>query len=166
MKGEMEMNTARQSRSRFSLKAVLGPDDERYEGVYKVNIYILRLLYLLMIVAVGRDSWTAILTHQGPWDHMKAVAFCVWAAYSTLSILGLLHPLKMLPLVLFMIFYKSIWLVIVAYPLWAADRLAGSPAEAMTHAFMWIPLALIAVPWSYVFKTYFSLPKKTRPSRG
>jgi hypothetical protein len=152
--------------SRFSPKTLFGPDYERYEGVYKINIYLLRLLYLLMIVYVASDSWTAIFTHVGPWDHVKAVAFCVWAAYSTLSILGLINPLKMLPIVLFEIFYKSIWLVIVAYPLWSANRLAGSPAEAMTHAFLWLPLPLLAVPWAYTFRTYFRFPKKIAVPAG
>jgi hypothetical protein len=32
----------------------------------------------------------------------------------------------MLPLVMFEIIYTIIWLIIVAYPLWAANRLAGS----------------------------------------
>jgi hypothetical protein len=146
------------------IRNIFGPDYERYEGVYKINIYLLRLLYLLVVAFVGRDSWTAIFTHQGPWDHVKAVAFCVWAAYSTLSILGLINPLRMLPIVLFEIFYKSIWLIIVAYPLWSKNQLAGSPAEGMTQAFLWLPLPLLAVPWAYTFRTYFSFPKKTAPA--
>ena len=142
------------------IKNAFGPDYQRYEGVYKINIYLLRLLYVLVVIFVATDSWTAIFTHQGPWDHVKAVAFCVWAAYSTLSILGLIHPLKMIPIVLFEIFYKSIWLIIVAYPLWSKNQLAGSPAEQMTYAFLWLPLPLLAVPWGYTFRTYFSFSKK------
>jgi hypothetical protein len=156
----MNMSTITTSRAWFWMRTIFGPDSERYEGVYRINIYLLRLLYFLMIVFVARDSWTTILTHQGPWDHLKAVAFCVWAAYSTLSILGLINPLKMLPIILFEIFYKSIWLVIVAYPLWSTNQLAGSPAEPLTNAFLWLPLPLIATPWPYVFKTYFSFPRK------
>lgn len=153
-----------QSRLLHRIRTAFGPDYERYEGVYRINIYLLRLLYLLVIVFVGSDSWTAIVTHQGPWDHVKAVAFCVWAAYSTLSILGLINPLKMLPLVLFEIFYKSIWLVIVAYPLWRANQLVGSPAEQMTYAFLWLPLPLLAMPWGYAFRTYLSFPKRISAS--
>jgi hypothetical protein len=144
------------------IRKTFGPDYERYEGVYRINIYLLRILYLLMIVFVGSDSWSAIFNHQGPWDHVKAVAFCVWAAYSTLSILGLMNPLKMLPIILFEIFYKSIWLIIVAYPLWRTNQLIGSPAEQMTYAFLWLPLPLIAVPWGYAFRTYLSFPRKIR----
>jgi hypothetical protein len=144
----------------FWTRKVFGPDYERYEGVYRINIYLLRLLYFLMLVFVAKDSWTAILTHQGQWNHLEALAWCVFAAYTSLSILGLINPLKMLPIILFEIFYKSIWLIIVAYPLWSAHKLVGSPAEQMTYAFLWLPLPLIATPWAYVFRTYFSFPKK------
>jgi hypothetical protein len=162
MEGLEQMNTDKKSGAWHWIRTIFGPDYERYEGVYRINIYLLRILYLLMVVFVASDSWTAILKHQGPWDHIKALAYCVWAAYSTLAVLGLINPLKMLPIILFEIFYKSIWLIIVAYPLWAKNQLAGSPAEGMTYVFLWLPLPLIAVPWGYVFRTYFLLPKKIR----
>lgn len=144
----------------MSIKTIFTPDYARYEGVRPINIYALRLIYFLMLVFVGSDSWNSIITHQGPWDHVRAVAFCVWASYSTLSVLGLVHPLKMLPIMIFMIGYKLLWLVIVAYPLWRAGALAGSPAEEMTHVFLWIPLPIIAVPWKYVFQNYVMWPKR------
>ena len=134
--------------------AVFKPDDERYEGVRPFNIYLLRLLFFLVFVFVGYDSWTSILNHEGSWDHVKAAALCMWATYSLLSILGIFYPLKMLPLVLFEIIYKILWLIIVAYPLWSADRLAGSPAEEMTKAFLWVVLPIVAMPWKYAFDKY------------
>jgi hypothetical protein len=144
----------------MSIKTLFTPDDVRYEGVRPINIYLLRLIYFLMFVFVGSDSWISIVTHQGPWDHVRAVAFCVWASYSTLSVLGLIHPLRMLPIILFMIGYKVLWLVVVAYPLWRADALAGSPAEEMTRVFLWIPLPILAVPWKYVFQNYVMWSKR------
>ncbi len=97
---------------------------------------------------------------QGPVGRFRAVAFCVWASYSTLSVLGLIHPLRMLPIMLFVIGYKAIWLATVAYPLWRAGTLAGSPAEEMTYVFLWLPLPIIAVPWAYVFRTYVMWPSR------
>jgi hypothetical protein len=154
------MNTDKKRGVLDWVRIAFGPDHQRYEGVYRINIHLLRLLYFLMIVFVARDSWTAILAHQGPWDPFKALAFCVWAAYSTLAILGLMNPLKLLPIVLFEIFYKSIWLAIVAYPLWTTNQLAGSPAEQMTNAFLWLPLPVLAMPWAYAYRTYFKIPKR------
>lgn len=145
--------------SRFGIKYIFTPNYQRYEGVRPINIYLLRWLYFLMAVFVATDAWSSIITHQGSWDHIRAVAFCVWAAYATLSVFGLIQPLKWLPIVVFMIFYKSLWLIVVAYPLWRSSALAGSSAEEMTGVFMMIPLPIIAVPWVYFFRN-FILPKK------
>lgn len=141
------------------IKNIFRPDYERHEGVPKINIYLLKLVYALTFLFVGADSWTAILTHQGPWDHVKAVAFCAWAAYSLLSVLGVIHPLKMLPLMLFMIFYKLLWLIVAAWPLWSAGQLAGSPAEGMAYTFLWVALPVVAVPWRYAFRKYFLISR-------
>ncbi len=146
----------------FSIKAIFNRDYERYEGVRPINVYLLRLLFFLVVVFVATDSWSAILKHQGPWDHVRAAAICMWAAYSVLSIFGLINPLKWLPIVMFEIFYKIIWLVIVAYPLWSTNRLAGSPAAEMTYAFLWVILPIVAMPWGYAFRTYGWPSKKNR----
>lgn len=145
-----------------TIRSVFTPDYARYEGVRPINIYLLRLLCFLMVAFVATDAWMTIITHEGPWDRFRALAFCVWAAYPTLAVLGLIHPLKMLPIMLFTIFYKSLWLIVVAYPLWRASALAGSPAEAMTKVFLWIPLAIIAVPWKYVLQNYVMWSKTKR----
>jgi hypothetical protein len=147
----------------FSITAIFKPDSERYEGVRPINIYLLRLLFLLVVVFVGSDSWSAILKHEGPWDHVKAAAMCMWAAYAVLSIFGLINPLRWLPIVMFEIFYKIIWLVIVAYPLWSTNQLAGSPAEGMARAFVWVILPILAMPWSYAFRTYIWPSKSGQP---
>lgn len=146
----------------LSIKRIFTPDHERYEGVRPINIYLLRLFYFLMAAFVATDSWTAIIAHEGPWDRFRAMSICVWAAYGTLGVLGLIHPLRWLPIMLFMIFYKSLWLIVVAYPLWRANTLAGSPAEEMAGAFMGVPLAMIAVPWKYVFENFVLWRKKNR----
>jgi hypothetical protein len=128
-------------------------------SVPRVKIHLLRLLYALMAVFLGVDAWTHILTFRGEWDPAAAAAWTIWASYSILAIPGIFYPLKMLPLVLLEIVYKLIWLVVVAYPLYAADKLNNSPAEEMTHAFLWVALPIVAMPWKYAFHTYV----KARP---
>jgi len=143
----------------FSLKAVFQRDDQ-YEGVRRINIYLLRLVFILMFFLLGRDTWTHIVTHQGVWEPVNAVAWCVWTAFATLAGLGIIHPLKMVPILLLEIFYKVLWLILVAYPLWSKGKLAGSPAEGITSAFLWVILPIIAVPWAYVFVNYIYKPRK------
>ena len=138
----------------LSIKNVLKSDYEPYEGVYKINIFLLRLLFILTFLLAGKDSWTHILAFKSSWNHIEAAAWCMWAVYSTLTVLGIIHPLKLLPLVLFEIFYKVLWLILVAYPLWSTNQLIGSPAEEMTYVFLWVVLPIIATPWKYVFENY------------
>jgi hypothetical protein len=45
------------------------------------------------------------------------------AALSALAILGVIHPIKMLPLPLLQLVYKLIWLSMVAFPLWSKNQL-------------------------------------------
>ncbi|MGB8321992.1 MAG: hypothetical protein WCE52_03430, partial [Candidatus Acidiferrum sp.] len=101
-----------------------------------------------------------ILTHQGAWDPTEAVAWCVWTAFATLAGIGIFRPVKMLPIVLLEIFYKVLWLILVAYPLWAKGTLEDSPAEGITSQFLWVLLPIVAVPWGYAFRSYIYTAKK------
>ena len=103
-------------------------------GLPPFRIYLLRLYYILMIVVLGKDVWTTILTHQEAWEPMRAVGYSLWGTFAVLSIIGLLHPVKMLPIILLNITYKIIWLAIVAYPLWSSGELEGSGAEGLTKS--------------------------------
>src|SRR5271165_3169952 len=86
------------------------------------RLYLMRFLYLLNFVLLGLDVWPAIINHVGAWDPVRGVAFSFWAALSALSALGLRYPLKMLPLLLLQLLYKSVWLTAVALPLWPVIR--------------------------------------------
>ena len=147
-----------------SIKKIFGPDNERYEGVYKINIYLLRLLFILMFLVLGKTVWTHILNSDGSWSPAEAAAWCVWASYSVLSVIGIIRPLKMLPIVLLEILYKFLWLILVAYPLWSTNQLIGSPAEEMTRSFLWVALPILAMPWKYAFENYIFNPRKNTGS--
>lgn len=154
----MNTPTSSNCKTKSVLHFLFKGDRARHEGVARINILLLRALYLLMAVFVGKDSWSYLLTQDGAWNPIEAVSWCVWAAFSALAVLGIFHPLKMIPIVLLEIFYKTVWLIVVAYPLWSAGQLQGSPAEGLTHAFIWVLLPIVAVPWGYVWKTFINAP--------
>lgn len=138
----------------MSMATMFAPDHMRYEGVRPINIYLLRLFYFLIAAFVGYEAWSTLLTHEGAWNHTVALTWCFFAGYSTLSILGLFKPLRLLPIMLLVLLYKSLWLIVVAVPLWRAGTMAGNPAEEMAGVFMWIPVLFVVVPWGYVWRTY------------
>ena len=136
------------------LKYVFSPNLDKYEGVRPINIYLLRILNFLMFALMSIDAWKVVFFHEGQLEKYRAMAICVWAAYGTLGFFGLFKPLKWLPIVLFMIFYKTLWLIVVSLPLWKTNQLEGSPAEELTYIFIAAPFMLLIIPWKYVFQNY------------
>lgn len=114
------------------------------------RLYLMRALYLLNFVLLGLDVWPEVLRHQGAWDPLKGVAFSFWAALSALSGLGVRYPVRMLPLLLLQLFYKLVWLLAVALPMWSTVR-----STDLTHAMVaGVVVDLIGIPWRYVVASY------------
>ena len=120
------------------------------EDTSTFRLYLMRLLYMLNFVALGLQVWPELFNHLGPWDPVKGVAFSSWAALSALSGLGLRYPLKMLPLLLLQLLYKSIWVLAVALPHWSAFR-SIELTKVMGYGAI---VDLIVIPWRYVLATY------------
>ena len=133
--------------------------DPRFDGVRPVQAWGLRLFYFLMLAFVATSAWRALLTHQGPWDPVRAVAIAVWATYPALAFFGLFRPLRWLPLMFFAIGYKALWLAFVAVPLWQAGTLWGTPTGEIAGSFLPLPLLIAVVPWGYAWRTYFRWPR-------
>jgi hypothetical protein len=140
--------------SRFNPLNLFKRDYERYEGVRRINIYCLRILFALMFFFLSYDAWSHISNHTGTWRVTDAVAWSVWGGYGMISWIGVLRPLKMLPIILLEIVYKTIWLMVVAYPLWKTDTLAGSPAEYTATVFIFVAIPIVIMPWGYFFRTH------------
>jgi len=136
--------------------------DPRLEGVRPVQAWGLRLFFLLMLVFVASYAWRVLLAHPGPWDPVRAVTFAVWATYPALALFGVFRPLRWLPLMFFTIGYKTLWLGFVAYPLWRAGTLWGTPTGEIASSFLALPLLVAVVPWSYAWRTYFGWPRAPR----
>src|SRR5271169_1477100 len=91
--------------------------------VSTLRLYLMRALYLLIFVGLGSEIWPLIIHHSKPWDLMHGVACSLLAALSALMAWGIRYPLQMLPLLLFELLWKAIWLAAVALPLWSAHHL-------------------------------------------
>ena len=147
-----------QRSSGYGLFNIFRRDFELYEGVPRINIYLLRLLFTLMFLFLSYDSWSYILNHTGPWNNVGAAAWCMWGSYSVISFIGILRPLKMLPIVLFEIVYKIAWLFVVAYPLWLNNELIGSSAEGIRYSDESTPVFRDKVP--HLFRSKVRQPDR------
>jgi hypothetical protein len=69
------------------------------------------------------------------------------------AILGLRYPVKMLPLLLFELIWKSIYLVAFALPLWRAHQITEAERADISSVLMVVVLVPL-IPWSYVWRHY------------
>jgi len=139
-------------------------DPLRHDGVRPIQIWGLRLFYLLMLLFVAPTAWRVLLSHEGAWAPLPAIAWSVWATYPGLALFGLFQPLRWLPLLFFSLGYKSIWLAFVAVPLWATGTMAGSSAQPIAESFLALPLLALVIPWGYAWRTFVRGARPVTPA--
>src|SRR3990170_8498600 len=127
-------------------------------GVSTFRLYLLRATYLLIAVGLGLQIWPGILNPPRDLDHMRGVVRSLLAAVSLLAVLGLRYPLQMLPLLLFELVWKSIWVLAIGLPLWFAGAFNAGTQETWNDCLVSIVLFLVAIPWGYVLANYVMQP--------
>jgi hypothetical protein len=133
-----------------------------------LRLYLLRFGYLVIAVGLAVTKWPLLITHDGPWPLFEGVETCMLVALSLLWILGLRYPLQMLPVLLFEIGWKLIWLAVIAVPMLLADDLDAATLSVL-FACLWIVIVLAVIPWRYVVRQYILKqgdpwrPNVTRP---
>lgn len=121
------------------------------------RLYLMRALYLLICLGEGSIVWPLIFNHK-PWPLMHGVAVVLLASMTAIMALGVRYPLQMLPLLLFELFWKALWLIAIALPLWKSNQLDAETMETVNACLMGIVICPIVIPWSYVWANYVKKP--------
>lgn len=121
------------------------------------RLYILRGMYLFIAVGLGFYVWPGVLDPNRHWELMQGQALCMLAAFSLLCLLGLRYPLQMLPVLLWEVIWKTLWLVLVPLPQWMAGKVDES-LKPTIFAISMVLLVYIAIPWRYVLVQYVKGP--------
>jgi hypothetical protein len=91
-------------------------------------------------------------------EHFRGVTWCLLGAVALLALLGLRYPLKMLPLLLFELVWKTTWLVTIGLQLRSSGGLEGAFRETWFANLMGLVILSLAIPWGYVFREYVREP--------
>ena len=122
-----------------------------------LRLYLLRAVYLLIGAALVGRIGPAVLRFHGLWELMDGVVQCMLLAFGLLCLLGVRYPLRMLPVLLWEMGWKGVWLLVVALPQWRAGTLTDETA-LIAFQCMVVVIVPLALPWSYVFDTYLRTP--------
>ncbi|HEX5183509.1 MAG TPA: hypothetical protein VFW19_10195 [Allosphingosinicella sp.] len=120
------------------------------------RLYILRACYAILAAGLGSGQVPAFL-HHAHWTQPSAVAHSFFLALALLSIVGIRYPLRMLPLLLYELLWKMIWLCGVALPLWLAGQV---DADTRKSFFEIAPVVILVplLPWRYIVSNYLKTP--------
>lgn len=121
------------------------------------RLYVLRATYLIMSVGLGLTIWPGILNPDRTWSLMGGVVQCVLGAVSLLALLGLRYPLKMLPLLMFEMIWKGMWLALVGIPAWRSGVMDAGTSETLLACGMGVIFPLV-IPWRYLWDNYVAAP--------
>jgi len=122
------------------------------------RLYLLRATYLMMVVGLGLAIWPGIVRHPVDIPLMKSVVRALLGTVGLLAVIGLRYPLQMLPLLLFELAWKTIWLLAFALPLWNAGRMDPVTMESVKECLLGIVIFPLVIPWGYVFAHYVRKP--------
>ena len=125
--------------------------------VSPIRLWVMRAMYLFMALGIGLMVWPLILSHSPELPRMTGVAWALLGTIGLLALLGLRYPLQMLPLLLFELIWKAIWLAAFALPRW----LDGTLDEGMRTSIFetsFGALLILVIPWRYVWANYVTRP--------
>ena len=140
-----------------SIAATIANDvpDNPESGVSLLRLYVLRATYALLIVGLGAMIVPDIVSHRLiDRGVIASLLGCVWL----LAFIGLRHPLRMLPLLMFELGWKAIWMIAYGLPQWSAGQLPPTFADDFFNIGFGVILMPLVIPWPYVWRHYFRAP--------
>lgn len=123
------------------------------------QLNLLRVGYLVMGVGLVVFKWPLLLDHRS-WTLQEGTIECLLVAMSVLALLGIRYPIRMLPILLFEVTWKVLWLGVVALPLWSQNDLEGA-TRTQAGKILWVVIIIAVIPWRYVLTHYVTAPAES-----
>lgn len=141
-------------------------NDQPMPEVSLLRLYGLRAMYLFIVLGLAAYVWPDILDPHKHWNLPQGEIACMLAAFSLACVAGLRYPLQMLPVLLWEVLWKTLWLILVPLPQWRSGHVEPS-VQSSLFAISLVALVYLAIPWGYVYAHYVKAPgDRLRPAPG
>jgi len=84
---------------------------------------------------------------------IEVAQLCILIALALLALLGVRYPIGMLPILMFEVLWKVLWLALVAAPLLIANDLNGA-TESLLFSILFVVPIIAVTPWDFVWKRF------------
>lgn len=116
------------------------------------RLNVMRAGYLFMAAGLAAVKWP-LLPDAHTLPLYEGVTLCLLTAMSLLAILGLRHPVTLLPVLLFEVTWKVLWLGLVAWPIAATGEVDQATSDVVVNC-AFVVVILAVVPWRFVWRHY------------
>jgi len=124
------------------------------EEVGVVRLYLLRAMYFLIAFGLGFSVIPHVVATSGNPVDPHTVINSILMGFSLMALLGIRYPLKMLPILLLELFWKSFWLLVFALPMYLNHELDQYARDVVFACGMGVVLTPLVIPWRYVINHY------------
>ena len=118
--------------------------------ISRLRLNLLRACSLWLVLGLSLNFWPLVMSGAAALPLTEGVVNAILSAVGLLAILGLVAPLRMLPLLLFEIAWKLVWTISVALPNALAGTLDTAMAETLFACAWAVPFVFI-LPWKYIY---------------
>jgi len=122
------------------------------------RLYVLRAMYAVIGLLQGSQTWTHIFHRVTPWDFWHGVGESFLGALTALCLLGIRYPVRMLPLMIFELAWKSVWTFGVWLPLKLANHVDPDTADNFVSIAAGVVVVPLLLPWGYIWKNFVTAP--------
>ena len=121
----------------------------------------LKCMYAITIIGPGiwgfgtvffPDLVNSLFKFPDQHHFLYGITGSMWMTFSVLSLFGIRNPLKFLPVLMFQLTYKVIWISCVVLPLLIKGQLSVYEVVFALSMAAFVVGDLIAIPFSYLFK--------------
>lgn len=118
------------------------------------RLYALRVFYLVLALGLGVYYWPTLIGHDNNvFVAARGIQCAMLSGLGLTAALGLRYPVKMLPILLFEVIWKAIYMIAFAAPLWSAHQISDAVAADIQAVLMVVVLVPL-IPWRYVVSNY------------
>ena len=131
----------------------LRPDQE----LTTLRLNVMRFGYAFMGIGLVIVKWPVVVQDARSLPVMEGVVACLLTAMSLLAFLGLRYPVRMLPILLFEVIWKVIWIGAVAIPQLVSNDLNAEARDLLFNC-SFVVVILAVIPWRCVWRRYVRSP--------
>jgi hypothetical protein len=122
------------------------------------RLNLLRAFYLLITVGLASSWGPSLLQHSDLWAQRRGELGAMLIGLAILCVWGLRYPLQMLPLLIFELIWKILWILVIAYPLWLSGAVTPGVEGSFYACLAGVVLTPLVLPWRYIVHHYFRKP--------